>query len=267
MIKIVSGFSGQGGSSESWVNLTKALNKIGYETVFYGPHDYHLSRLSDKLGKKINDLKVNSEDSMIIHFKQNITKRFNVKNQIFSSHEQNIFPIKDNVTLEAFDLIHYVSEHQRMYHGIEHPYKIIPNIIDPELKLSQTKPKNIAGIIGSVDRNKQVHVSIKKALEDGMEKILIYGNITDPLYYQSKVIQLIDNKRVVYVGSESNKQKMYDSISRVYHNPLMESWGYIPFECNITGTEYFGNDTINVNNLEVLTEEQIVKKWVDVLSI
>jgi hypothetical protein len=41
MIKIISGWSNKGGSTIALIALTNALNAEGYETTFYGPHDWH----------------------------------------------------------------------------------------------------------------------------------------------------------------------------------------------------------------------------------
>jgi len=44
MVKIVSGWSNRGGSTFAFINLTNALNKAGYDTTFYGPHEWHLDK-------------------------------------------------------------------------------------------------------------------------------------------------------------------------------------------------------------------------------
>ena len=54
MIKIISGFSSMGGSTEAFINLTNSLNEKGYETCFYGPHEYHLDKCNSKLIKEIS---------------------------------------------------------------------------------------------------------------------------------------------------------------------------------------------------------------------
>ncbi len=70
MIKILTGYSDKGGSTVALSNLTNSLNDAGYETIMYGPHDYHLGLCkSDKLTQDvINDL--TDEDRVITHFLQ-----------------------------------------------------------------------------------------------------------------------------------------------------------------------------------------------------
>jgi len=38
MIKIISGYSEKGGSTIALIELTNELNKRGFDTIFFGPH-------------------------------------------------------------------------------------------------------------------------------------------------------------------------------------------------------------------------------------
>ena len=68
MIKILTGYSDKGGSTVALSNLTNSLNDAGYETIMYGPHDYHLGLC--KSGKLTQDVINNlaDEDRVITHF-------------------------------------------------------------------------------------------------------------------------------------------------------------------------------------------------------
>ena len=60
---------------------------------------------------------------------------------------------------------------------------VIPNVI-ADLTAGKSGNHGIAGVIGSIDRNKNTHLSIKRAIEDWITKgILVYGVITDQDYY------------------------------------------------------------------------------------
>ena len=44
MIKIISGWSNLGGSTESFIKLCNLFNDNNLECVYYGPHNYHLDK-------------------------------------------------------------------------------------------------------------------------------------------------------------------------------------------------------------------------------
>jgi hypothetical protein len=223
MIRILSGWSNIGGSTIAFCNLTKALNEAGHETIFYGPHNWHITQLPQgQAGQYIkgSKLPVNKNDILLVHFMNSFNNRPPVKGFFFSSHEQDIFPIK-SINYSIYDKIHYVSEHQKLYHMVDHPSFIIPNILND--LVPNVKPnKKIGGIIGSIDRNKRVDESIKKALNDNCELVLIYGVISDPWCWQKQVAPLVDGVKVIYKGIENDKQKMYDSVTDVYHSSILE---------------------------------------------
>jgi len=267
MIKIVSGWSNAGGSTQAFINLTNALNQAGYETTFYGPHEYP-SKMNKCKFEQIGSRKLvlNEEDTVIFHFTNKVDRRLPVKTQIFSCHEQNIFPLKTEVKYEFFDKIHYVSEHQRKYHNIDHPYFVIPNIIEKIKPCILTN--KIGGIISSIDRNKRVDYSIKRALDDGCEKVLIYGMISDQWYWTKQVAPLVDGNRVIYKGYEENKQKMYDSFSDLYFSSEMECAPYVLGEAQlaekilhtIVGKNY-------VNTKYEYDNDKIIQAWIKELCL
>ncbi len=265
MIKIVSGWSNPGGSTTAFINLTNALNGAGIETTFCGPHDWHLDKCKSE--QTSGRLKITKEDHLIIHFINKFKFRPAVKKFILSSHEQDIFPVK-NLDYKVFDKIHYVSQHQKKYHGVQHPNFLLPNILD-DLK-ANSKPEAVAGIIGSVDKNKQTHISIQNAVNDGFKTILLYGNITDMLYWVNEVKPIVDKHRANGIDIqgplyENDKQKLYDSISDVYHSSLMETWGYIKGECKLTNTNYHGNKS--TDGYWEMSKDDIVERWVKELEI
>jgi hypothetical protein len=257
MIKIISGFSGMGGSTEAFINLTNYLNDNGLETCFYGPHDFHLGKCN---GKLINTLSCNRNDVFICHYTYNLP--FINKKIIFSCHERanffNINPIKDKI-----DCIHFVSKEQEKDHNIDVDSFILPNIIPPINVINRPNVKT-GGVIGTIFPLKNTHISINKALEDGCKKVIIYGNIGDMNYFKDYVEPLIDNRKVIYPGWSTDKQKIYSSVTDVYHYSGSETWGYIEGECYVSGTNFHKPDSLS--NFSYMKNEDIINKWIKVIN-
>lgn len=263
MIKIISGWSNPGGSTTSWINLTNELNKQGYETMFFGPHTW----AQDKCNfNPIGASKINPEDSIIIHF-SNIESKPKCKKIIFSSHEQDLFLIAEKVSYSFFDKLHFVSLHQRKYHNLNWPYIIIPNIVE-DLKVSPMLKSKIGLVIGSIDRNKNTHISIQRALADGMAQVLIYGKVSSSYYYQMFVLPLIKQYSgiVVMMDYQEDKQKMYDSGSDIYLYSLNEAWSYIKPEAQKTGTNFHTTNSVH-EDVEVWDTNKIINTWIKELGV
>lgn len=253
-IKLISGWSSPGGSTEHHIKLTNLLNANGYDCTFYGPHDWHLDKCKSA---KIQDCKITVYDTVISHFVQIGAK--NLKKHILSCHESNLFPLKQ-IYHEHYDVIQYVSNRQKQYHSVNHPSIIIPPVVD---KIVWKAPKvNRAGIIGSVDSHKQTHLSIQQALTDGYDEVYIYGIISDLQYFNEYVSPILSN-RVVIKNHCSNKQEMYNSLDAVYHNSKFETYGLVEAECKLAGIPFAGRS----NNPEVISEEEILERWKGILNV
>lgn len=259
MLHFISGWTKPGGSCEAFINLINALNKHGYDSCFYGTGDYPSSRCNFK---KLNQLKFKKEDIVISHFIP--PYKFPVKKNILSCHETELFQIK-KLNYQIYDKIHYVSKWQKDWHNLDYPHFICSNIIDPTLRKSERKPKEkTAGIIGSIDYNKQTHISIQKALSDGCKMVYLFGNITDENYFKAYVKPLIDrHKNITHIGFLDSKQMMYDLVSDVYQYSLKETFGLVGAECEITGTNYHSN----LKNYYIMSEEDIIKTWIKELEL
>jgi len=261
MVKIVSGWSNRGGSTFAFINLTNELNKAGYATTFYGPHEWHLDKCKSAL---MTELKINKDDTLIFHFLP-LTGRPPAKKVLLSCHEKNVFEV-GKIT-PYWDEVVFLNKKQRDYHyGYTGKYTLIPNLRE-ELENTPKSPetKGVAGIIGSIDENKQTHASIHKALRDGFEKVMLFGNISDPNYYSNFVKPLI-NENVIERGFISNKQQIYDEVEAVYLSSNSEVASLVKDECETTGTKFYGNkatehDTISLSN------DEIVKEWIKVLEL
>lgn len=261
MIKILSGWSNKGGSTFAFINLTNALNEAGYEATFYGPHDWHLDKCKSDL---LKNLKLDKNDKLIVHF-LNLGNRPDVDRILLSCHEKNIFEVGD--MRPFWDEAIFLNEKQRKYHSrYNGKYSIIPNLREPLIKNDKSiEVEKIAAVIGSIDENKQTHISIDRALGEGYEKVILYGNITDEKYYNEQVKPLI-NENVIEYGFESDKQKVYDSVGAVFLSSKSEVASLVKDECETTGTKFFGNYATNHDVIE-LTNDEIVNEWVKLLNL
>jgi hypothetical protein len=255
-IKILTGFSDRGGSTNVFVNLTNQLNKNGFDCRLYGPHDWHLDKCRSALTNEIN---FNENDILITHF-VNLPERPKCKKVYLALHEKNLFEVSK---IEPFwDEVIFINEEHRKYHkDYNGEYRIIPNLYE-ELKYKEKQDLDlIAGVIGSIDENKQTHVSIQRALDDGCEKVYIFGRINEEKYYYDFVHHLVEGK-VEHIGQIENKQGMYDAIGRVYLSSKSEVAPLVKQECYQTGTKFFGNQATSYEPTK-LSNKEILDKWIE----
>lgn len=260
-IKIISGHSEKGGSSTAFINLTNFFNQNGIDCTFYGPHSWHLDKCKSDLLKNCN---LESNDIVISHFLK-LESRPNVKKIVLSCHEKwwfNVGGIK-----QYWDEVIFLHEEHRNYHSkYKGNYTIIPNLKENLHPIEKNELDLVAGIIGTIEDRKQTHTSIDMALKDGCKKVLVFGHIGDFNYYDKYVKKFVDNKKVVLMGYSDNKQEMYNSIGRVYHQSKGEVACLVKDECYLTNTKFFGNEETN-NEVSTLTNMEILNKWKKTLGI
>jgi hypothetical protein len=269
VIRIITGYSGPGGSTSAFINLTNKLNEAGYKTTLYGACDYPKDKCSFELFRQHEIRK----DKCIFHFppKLNPTytqfKKPECRISILSCHETTLVDFS-KFSHRSFDKVHFVSPLQQKYHKLDHPNQIvIPNFMSKLYPNKKTCGK-VAGVIGSIDKNKQTHISIKRAVEDGFKKILLYGMVTEPDYWEKQVKPMVDGDVVVLMGVEENKQKMYDSISDCYLSSIAECLPTIVGECELTGTIFHGlNDKEYMKQKFVFDEKEILNMWKEALEL
>ena len=263
MIKILTGWSNKGGSTFTFINLVNALNDCGHDATLYGPHDWHMDKC--KAGKLAN-LTIDKDDSIITHFLA-LEKRPDCKRVVLNCHETDVFDVGG--VKKHWDKVVFLNEKQRRYHSKYYgPYEIIPNLREGlERKEKDPSVKNVAGIIGSIDKNKQTHVSIMRALHDSCDTIYLFGNVTDVDYYQNEVKPLIDeNDNVIEYGFIGDKEKMYSMVGRVYLSSKREVAPLVKDECETNGTEFYGNYATN-HDVKDLTNDEIIKEWLKILEV
>lgn len=264
-IKIISNWSNCGGSTTSFINLTNEFNKRDIECCFYGPHDWHLDKCN---AKKQSEFNYNKNDVIITHFIKH-ENRYDCKKFILSCHETELYPLK-KINYKIFDNIHFVSENQYKWHNINVKHFILPNIHESILTLSHKKPKvKVGGIIGNINPNKNIDISIDKALEDNCEYILIFGKITDKKYWNDIIKKKIDeliikNVKIMFMNYQNDKQIMYDCLTDVYNYSKSETWSYIEGECKITGTNYHSD---LISNYTFMETDTIINTWRNILNV
>lgn len=271
-VAIITGWSNIGGSTECYVNLTNALNENGLNTILVGPHKWHLDRCN---GKLLADVNGDTATNVIWHFMR-ITSDIPLlknSNSILSCHETIYNPIfksyAPQIANGLFDHFHFVSDRQREWQIAQVGIKsnksmhVIPNLLDPKLSKERRSPsKKVGGVIGSLDRHKQTHISIEKALDDGCEIVRVFGNNSDPDYVRDYVSPLLNDPRVLFHGSIDDKNKMYASVSDVYHYSSNETWGYIQAECEYLNIPFHTN---LANNINPISNDNILDMWKDIL--
>lgn len=262
-IKIISGWSKEGGSTFSLMELCDLFNERGYDCTFYGPHPWHLNKCKGDLH---HNFKMEKGDIIIGHFIHLNERHPDPDKIVLSCHEKAIFPLQqlENQTA-GFDKIRFISEDQMKWQGKEGT--VIPNTIRG-IKDSGNHPEGVAGVIGTVCPLKQTHVSVERALADGCKKVLIYGNNLDENYLNEAIIPLLGDK-VKYMGMEMDRQKIYDSISCVYQSnseELPEAFGRVRAECIHAGIDYHGNENATTE-FELWDEDKIFEAWKEFLEL
>jgi len=253
-IKIVSSWTRPGGGTVAHINLTNLLNDNGYDCTLYGPHDWHLDKCK---ADKIDKCMLGPTDILISHFIQ-VPEQVQVKKHILYCHEKDVWPLK-NISLARYDSIVFVSNLQKEWQGVDHPSVIIPPAVN---KVGWQNPNNeVAGVIGSIDYNKQTHKSIKRALKDGYKKVLLFGEINDTPYYNKTVAKSVRKARAIVMGHEDDPAAMYGQVSEVYHSSLSETYGLVEAECRLSGIPFNGTS----NGQAILEKEEILERWKKVL--
>ena len=185
-------------------------------------------------------------DKVIYHFLDVRKTRPSVDKFVLSLHEKALYPLKEK-PVHIFDKIHFLNKEQINWHGVykDLSWFICGNVHEKLTPFKQPKQK-VAGIIGNIDENKQVHVSIQRALKDGHKDIRIYGNNNDPQYWNNYVQPLLNkhSKVVKFIGYENDKQTVYNTLTDVYHSSLSENASLVRDECKLTEVTFHGNENI-----------------------
>jgi len=264
MIKIITGYSERGGSTVALVNLTNKLNEMGYDTIMYGPHQYHLDKCKSGLYTPDVIKNITPNDSVIAHYLK-LPNRPNAKKVVLSCHEKWWFDVAS--VKQYWDEVIFLHEEHAKYHNkYKGNFSIIPNLKEPLIKKDKTNLDLIAGIVGSIEDRKQTHVSIQRALKDKCEKIYLFGRVGNQQYYDKFVKPLLTLPKIIEYGYTESKQEMYDMVGRVYHSSKGEVACLVKDECWSTGTKFFGNDETE-HIVSELSNEEIINLWIKELEM
>lgn len=262
-IKIVSGYSDKGGSTTAFIELTNYFNKKGFDCTFYGPHKWHLDKCKSDL---LQNLRLDKTDKVITHYLQ-LKDRLPVDTVVLSSHELSWFPV-GKIPQHWDKAVFLHMNHREFHNDYFGEYVIIPNLRDETLSPNTKKSEvsKFCGVIGTIETRKQTHRSIERALNDGCEKVFLFGKIGEQTYFDNFVKPYLLDSRVELLGFTENKQEMYDSIGKVYHSSLGEVACLVKDECYFTGTEFYGNEQTE-HEVSNLSNDEIFNLWKKVLKL
>jgi hypothetical protein len=249
-IKIVTSYSGFGGSTISLMELCEAFSAQGHECFMYGPYNWPQSSLF----KNINELELHPSDYIIQHLIE-LPKRPNVKKIVLSCHEKSYFNLNER-DVSGYDAIRFVSRSQQEWHGVDGV--VIPNIFEQGL---HEGPKGVAGVIGSVSERKQTHEAVKFALRDGAKKVLVYGPYkqSDQNYIDFHFKPLLEIPEVEYRGMVRDRTEMYNTISSVYCASNEECACRVRGECESLNIPF--HNTGNALEYDMWSKNKILKEW------
>jgi hypothetical protein len=288
MIKIISGYQFPAGSIVALVNLCNQLNSKGHASEFYGLGHWHRDKcrsgdLQDFYPEEgdvivLHEIAISSFDDLyslkavvsqarksgwrktlqiiLAEMLGARAQRNGIK--IFLTCQGQISLGKMAMRYSLFDKVHFVSEGQSKYCRIKRPKFICPNFI-ADLKHSSSKPVKVAGIIGSINKKYDVALLIEMALREGMNTVILYGDLADPIYFYKAVVPLMKKHpgRIKFAGFVGNQQRMYDTISDAYV-AIERPWSNVRRECAMTGTNYHGASKSEVRDL---TNDEILEIW------
>ncbi len=272
MIKIVSGRSIPVGSTVALANLCNQLNARGHGCVFHGPDRWHLDKCRSAL---LSDFRPEGGDIVIAHGLRlrSAADLYDVNNPsvsgagygLLSVLKQDVFGyLRSRRRPETFRLllsfsgsdpartgraawstfhkIHFSCEAQKDRASAGSSHFVCPDFLH-DLKKPDRRPQKVAGVIGCVRPENALERSIEKALLDGMESVIVYGYLLDPVYFHSHVLPLAKRYpgRIRFAGFLDDPQKMYNSISDVYRCAA-KPWSAVKRECALTDTRYLGPD-------------------------
>jgi hypothetical protein len=266
MIKIFSNHGLEGGSTESFINLTNELNNLGYNTLFITPHEYPLDKCNS-LQATYDERLIDKDDSVIVHY-IDLKYKPKCKRLILSCHEQQTFPL-NNINYYLYDNIHFVSEHQAKWQNINRNYFINGNIYD-NLIVSPPLNSKIGGVVGQIYPQKNTLESIIWALKDECEEVFVYGKTEDE-HYEHNIntsLFLLSLGKVKFCGFKTNKQAMYDSFTDLYFCSENECLPTVVAEATLTGKNIHIPDDRNYKNCKYeFNKNKVIETWLKELQV
>lgn len=266
MIKFITGYSGYGGSTIMFIQHCNLLNEKGYKAELYGREGWHLDRCP--YARKYEDLIFEEDDILIYHFMEP-ESRPSCKKVLLMLQETSLYDLKSK-PIHVFDDILFVSEAQKNWHSYDGGL-IMPNRMNGLVDVSLHSPpnKNVAGIVGNIHPIKRPDLAVRKAIEDNMQEIILFGPICDGLSFEeycARHMSEIKDDRVKYGGfvDPNNRMDIYNRFDVLYHFGEFESACITLGECRI-----LGKPVVKCNELHdypILTDEEILEKWKSIID-
>ena len=254
-VKFVTGFGSFGGSTVALLEHCRLLRENGFDATLYADGDWHLGRFAGS--RRMDEFSPERDDVVVFHHIQPKV-RPKCRRSLLYLHEKSLWPLRGRDLL-PFDSIVYVSEDQMRHHGV--PGSVVPNpvsrMVDP---VSHSPPgRNVAGVVGTIQSRKMQHVSIERALADGRDSVLLFGDY-EPGYFNSHIKPLLSD-RVVYMGlvDPDDRMSMYNSFDHLYMFSSEESASLTLGECRLLGKQVFKSD--EVSDYEMVGDGEIVERW------
>ena len=293
MIKIVSSSSVPAGSTVALVSLCNRLNASGYECRLFGPDHWHLDKCkSGKLAafrpekgdvvvvhdiglhsvSDLNDLKATIKACRSNRWRDVL--RRTARACFASAEKPDDFTLvltcqgdgrsARQTNLSLFHKIHCLSDAQQIPRKAKLPVFVCPNLVN-DLKKSENKPAKVAGVVGTIRRENRLEQSIRRAFEDGMETVILYGYLADPIYYYNDVRPVAEQYpgKVKFAGFIDDKQKLYDSVSDVYGSAI-KPWSAVKLESGLTGTRFHGPDSSGEASM---SNDRILDVWIKAVGL
>jgi len=260
VVNIYSAIGCEGGSTAFFRDLTNKLNENGYDATFFSPQKQTCCK-SEVMSDRIN---LNQEDNIVISHMLPVMSRVHAKKLILSTHEMEMGEIKEYY--HDFDLIHYVSDHQKEWHNIDHPSVVIPPFVD-KLEPNYVEGRNTAGIIGHLHKHKQIHLAVEMALKDKCDQVLIFGGMGSYTYFNKHIWPLLDGEKVRYCGPQYNKQKMMDSFDVLYSASKSETYSLVISESMFAGKKIVVPDGCEyLDCRREFNDDKLIDEWVQILE-
>lgn len=171
--------------------------------------------------------------------------------------------------LSLYDKIILSSSKQEKFISKKYNKFILPEF-KKGIKPSITKSLKTAGVLNSISKDAGIEEAIKSAVDDGMNKIYLYGYISDPEYYYNNIRPIVSENtgKIQYCGRLSDIQKIYDSVSDVYDFSKYRVISNLELECNMSGTKLHTNKNLDISSktsdeiLSLLEQELKIEKYI-----
>lgn len=255
-VKFVSGFGGFGGSTIALMQHCSLLSSAGYESHMYSDDKWLLSRFEK--ARKMSEFVVEEDDIIVYHLLE-MGRRPKCKKAYLYMHEKTVWNLRAK-QFSGFDEILFVNQGQMDWHGVKG--FVIPNPMSGLVDKSDHSPpgQNVAGIVGTIQPRKLQHRSVKRALDDGRSKVLLFGDYNKE-YFEGYIKPLLSD-RVEYMGlyDPSRRMEMYNSFDVLYMDSSDESASLVLGECKILEKEVSKDD--RVQDYEIASDGEVLDRWV-----